>query len=378
MIPQRGGQNSCPNGPLCTGGPGITPDRALRVYVFLGGRAPPKSHPPLSQKLVVWGPPDCLALHLSRVSADPGRVLPGPRLCPCHLHWALSTCSVYEPALGVEGDRAQGAGPLPSSPVPQPFQRGRRREESPVSSLAASGPAVAPVLTVPLPKGPFPLLGRASPGGSGAERGAGVGGSPRRGSANGKGGRAGCVGGEGGAAGARRAGGGREAGAGARGARAALTLPRPGRAAGAARAAGAGAAVGAAGGSREPGARRSGGRNPARGRGGAGPAARLGPADRCAGGRAARAQAAPGPARGSEAAPSGDPAPATQSRPRPCSAWPRGAGATAGPGYPKPVLGRAGPGWVGARPARPWAQDAGAEGPRRAAEHLPGHHHPQV
>lgn len=42
------------------------------------------------------------------------------------------------------------------------------------------------------------------------------------------------------------------------------------------------------------------------------------------------------------------------------------------------VLGRAGPGWVGARPARPWAQDAGAEGPRRAAEHLPRHHHPQV
>lgn len=65
-------------------------------------------------------------------------------------------------------------------------------------------------------------------------------------------------GGEGGAAGARREGGGREAGAGARGARAALTLPPPGRAAGAAGASGAGAAVGAAGGTREPGARAGG------------------------------------------------------------------------------------------------------------------------
>lgn len=129
---------------------------------------------------------------------------------------------------------------------------------------------------------------------------------------------------------------------------------------------------------REPGARRSGRRSAARRRGGGGPAARLGPADRCAGGRAARAQAAPGRAHGPEPAPSGDPAPAPQSGPRPCSAWPRGAGTTAGPGHRKPVLGRAGPGWVGVRPARPWAQDAGAEGPRRAAEHLPGHHHPQV
>lgn len=177
-------------------------------------------------------------------------------------------------------------------------------------------------------------------------------------------------GGEGGAAGARRA------GAGARGARAALTLPRPGRAVGAARAAGAGAAGGAAGGSREPRARAGGAQR--------GDAAERGL--RLGGGRQTGVRAAgrpelrrlqAGPAVRSRE-PSGDPAPAAQSRPRLCSAWPRGAGITAGPGHPKPVLGRAGPGWVGARPARPWAQDAGAEGPRRAAEHLPGHHHPQV
>lgn len=63
------------------------------------------------------------------------------------------------------GTRAQATGPLPSSQVLQPFESGGGGG-NPSSSLATSRPAVAPVLTVPLPKGPFPLSGRASPGGS--------------------------------------------------------------------------------------------------------------------------------------------------------------------------------------------------------------------
>lgn len=82
-------------------------------------------------------------------------------------------------------ESGRGAVPIGPSPWPPPK------------------PAVAPVLTVPLPKGPFPLsVERESRGLGSRARGWGLG-SARRGSANEKGGRSGWRG-EGGAAGARR------------------------------------------------------------------------------------------------------------------------------------------------------------------------------
>jgi hypothetical protein len=167
----------------------------------------------------------------------------------------------------------------------------------------------------------------------------------------------GVGGGEGGAAGARRAGGGREAGAGAGGAHATLTLQRPGRAAGAARAAGAGAAVGAAAAAsgREPGVRRR-----------AGGAQREDAAERgqwlCGAGRQvcgwpggpSSGSLRPGPRSGAGSRePSRDSASAVQSRPRPCLAWPRGAGTTARPGHPKPSAGPGRAGVCGGPPGPP-------------------------
>lgn len=105
-------------------------------------------------------------------------------------------------------------------------------------------------------------------------------------------------------------------------------------------------------GGRDPGARRSGGWSAARGRGGAGPVARRGPADRCAGGRAARAQAAPGPApRSGAGSRAGTPRP--QPSPGPARAL-LGRGVRGSrPGRATRSLCWAGPGRGGWGPARP-------------------------
>jgi hypothetical protein len=70
-------------------------------------------------------------------------------------------------------------------------------------SLVTSKPTIAPVLTVPLLKGPFPLSAERESRGRGSGARGWDSGSARRGSANKKGGRSGWRG-EGGAAGARR------------------------------------------------------------------------------------------------------------------------------------------------------------------------------
>lgn len=233
----------------------------------------------------------------------------------------------------------------PSVPPGESRARAEPRLPAPVSSLAPSRPALAPVLRVPLPKGPFPLLGRASLGGSGAERGAGVGGSPRPSSANGKGGRAGCVGGEGGAAGARRAGGG--PGGGGRSPRGARRVNPSAAGPSRRRSPSRGRRSGCRRGGRELGARRARAGGAQRGDAAErGPRLRLGPADRCAGGRSS------GRARGPEPAPSGG-----TPRPQPS---PGRARALPGRGVRGPRPGRAtrslcwaGPGRGGWGPARP-------------------------
>lgn len=149
-----------------------------------------------------------------------------------------------------------------------------------------------------------------------------------------------CVGGwgEGGAAGAA---GGRGPGGGGQSPRGARRVnpSAAGRVSRAARAAGAGAAVGSEGGSREPRARASGAQR--------GDTAERGPrlgGGRRTGVRAAQAQAAPGRARVRSRERSQGLHARSPVRPRPCSAWPRGAGTTARQGYPKPSVG---PGWAG-------------------------------
>lgn len=97
--------------------------------------------------------------------------------------------------------------------------------------------------------------------------------------------------------------------------------------------------MGAEGGSREPRARkaeRSAGTRRSGARGSAGAGGQV-----CGRPQLRRLQAGPASGAGSRA---GDSTPEAQSRPRPCSAWERGAGTTARQGYPKPSVG---PGWAG-------------------------------
>lgn len=218
--------------------------RCVCVCMYLGSApalyASPKSHTPLSQISAGLGPPEiALSFAFPRSALTLGSSSQGPGLARVfeHMLCMYQACAWHGGAPGRKGPAfcLQVRFLSPSSGGEREWGGGGLEANSPVPLGPPQGRPSHLSSRVPYLRAPSPSLGRTGPGGlQGCARGWG-GGSPLRGSANGKGGRAGCVeGGEGGAAGARRAGGGREAGAGARGARAALTLPRPGRAAGAA------------------------------------------------------------------------------------------------------------------------------------------------
>ena len=160
------------------------PERAVCVCVGehpYPGCVPPQSHAPLSQISVAGCSPGCLALHVSRVSPDPGLVPPGPRPRPCRRHWALGARRVYTsrcsarwgtrasgPALSLRGEvrslslsrRERGAGGTPSSPPPSPPWRPQGRP----SHLSSRFPCL---------RVPSPSWGARVPGAPGLSKGLG-------------------------------------------------------------------------------------------------------------------------------------------------------------------------------------------------------------